>query len=159
LVVQDISNALGCSFGPPYAWLPGYVRAMKSDLRDMALFAYAGEEISIGRLGEVLRMHVLDARDIVTGMQEAHECSGLESERAENKRLREEFNHFISCVLSVKLDNQHEWMIGIADDINRACEALGDPNRFCYARDRIFKVSADMASGPDMSVTREVSTP
>lgn len=158
LLVESIRRELGISFITPITMLPSRVMVMKENLREMALYAYAGEEISIGRLAEVLHMHVFDARELVAGLQE----SELDCARKEIERLRVEFIHLLSVFLTVREVNQPEWMEAIVEDVNRACVALGDTDRFWTFGGhivRINKPAIDLAkNGADMTVIAEVQS-
>lgn len=85
---------------------------------------------------------------------------GLETSKAENDRLKAEFIHLLSVFMTVRRENQPEWMEAIVEDINRACVALGETDRFWTFGGhivRINKPAIDLAkNGADTTVIAEV---
>ena len=45
---------------------------------------------------------------------------------------RETIREFLSTVLTIKRENQPEWMEYLAERINEVCEAIGEEDRFAY---------------------------
>ena len=50
----------------------------------------------------------------------------------DNVRLRETTREFLSTVLTVKRENQPEWMEYLAERINEVCEVIGEKDRVAY---------------------------
>ena len=70
----------------------------------------------------------------VSGMEEANgslEGGKIDAE-AERDCYRETIQSFLSTVLTVKRENQPEWMEYLAERINEVCEVIGEEDRVAY---------------------------
>lgn len=48
-------------------------------------------------------------------------------------KLRQRLIEITSYAATCMVENTHEWMIGLAQYLNNACEALGDETRFQFS--------------------------
>ena len=56
----------------------------------------------------------------------------LQDAKKERDRYRETIQSFLSTVLTVKRENQPEWMEYLAERINEVCEVIGEDDRVAY---------------------------
>ena len=54
----------------------------------------------------------------------------------ERENYRTTIKEFLSTVLTIKRENQDEWMEYLAERINDVCEAIGEGDRFVYNQRR-----------------------
>lgn len=74
------------------------------------------------------------ARRVAERWMAAHSEAGAEAMtlREEVERLRSAFALFLGVVLTTRKSNTHEWMAGLAEDVNTAAAQIGTSDRFIY---------------------------
>nr|WP_320132353.1 hypothetical protein [uncultured Holophaga sp.] len=69
-------------------------------------------------------------------------CGDLEDAIVQRDRYRDALGELISCVLTIKANNTPDWMAYIAEEVNRAAEAMGDADRVQVAGDGLCIIRA-----------------
>jgi len=85
--------------------------------------------------------HEYDETCVCWRCEHSREHEGMKSKNAtltaERDEAREQLDHILSCIITVRQENTPEWMEYIVEEVNKVNEAMGDSDRVIVDRDGI----------------------